>query len=435
MNTRMFLARGRFFACGSVTAPSAQTPATRTATPRPRRQVRAGLVKNVRGDVAAWRQSGQRCHPARHLREQVAPTDRVVTGPDSGASVVLRDGTTLVVGPASQLDLKEFSYESTTQDGGMLVRLGRGSLRMITGLLGKAHPDAVRVETQTATIGIRGNRLHRRGGADTVILKAVASGFALPWPARSASPPAPRALPGSAASCSLPQEDGTPSAVVVHSKGGEQTLAQPFERATAAVGASGPPVVDQVDPVKVRKANGTLFDMAPPKAQRYTLYFEAGGTALAAVSQQDLQDLLTAAVARSGGDILVTGHTDTTGAAAQNDALSLERASQVRDMLVKRGFPPTRHRIRRGRGLRELAAADRPRRGRTAQPPRDGHRPLTHLSQLALDFGDFGDLERRKWLMRIGARRQNACGGDLGPWHAGEGFLNCRACFCAATDA
>jgi hypothetical protein len=38
----------------------------------------------------------------------------------------------------------------------MLVRLGRGSLRMITGLLGKAHPDAVRVETQTATIGIRG---------------------------------------------------------------------------------------------------------------------------------------------------------------------------------------------------------------------------------------------------------------------------------------
>jgi outer membrane protein OmpA-like peptidoglycan-associated protein len=157
----------------------------------------------------------------------------------------------------------------------------------------------------------------------------------------------------------LPQEDGTPSAVVVHSKGGEQTLAQPFERATAAVGASGPPVVDQVDPVKVRKANGTLFDLAPPRAQRYTLYFEVGGTELAAASQKDLQDLLVAAVARSGGDIVVTGHTDTTGAAAQNDALSLERASQVRDMLVKRGFPPGRIEAV-GRGSRDLAVPTGP---------------------------------------------------------------------------
>jgi hypothetical protein len=29
-------------------------------------------------------------------------------------------------------------------------------MRMITGLIGKTNPDAVRVETQTATIGIRG---------------------------------------------------------------------------------------------------------------------------------------------------------------------------------------------------------------------------------------------------------------------------------------
>ncbi|MET0542197.1 MAG: OmpA family protein [Variovorax sp.] len=157
----------------------------------------------------------------------------------------------------------------------------------------------------------------------------------------------------------LPQEDGTRSAVVVESKGGEKVLDKPFERAVAALGASGPPVVDQADPAQVRKANGTLFDMAPPKAQRYTLYFEAGGTALAAASQQDLQDLLVAAVARSGGDIVVTGHTDTTGAAAQNDTLSLQRASQVRDMLIQRGFPPKRVEAA-GRGSRDLAVQTGP---------------------------------------------------------------------------
>lgn len=68
--------------------------------------------------------------------------------------MVLRDGTTLIVGPSSRLDPKQFHFDSTTQDGGMLVSLLRGTLRMVTGLIGRT--DAVRVETQTAVIGIRG---------------------------------------------------------------------------------------------------------------------------------------------------------------------------------------------------------------------------------------------------------------------------------------
>ena len=84
------------------------------------------------------------------------PIDRVLTGTDAAASVVLRDGTMMVVGPSSRLDLKEFHFDGTTHEGGMLLSLLRGSMRMITGLIGKTNPDAVRVETQTATIGIRG---------------------------------------------------------------------------------------------------------------------------------------------------------------------------------------------------------------------------------------------------------------------------------------
>ncbi|CAN7687710.1 VCBS domain-containing protein [Variovorax sp. LjRoot84] len=60
---------------------------------------------------------------------------------------------------------------------------------------------------------------------------------------------------------------------------------------------------------------------------------------------------------------------------------------------------------------------------------------LAHLSQPNPDSDDFSGVERRKWLIRIGVTRQNACGGDLGPWRAGEWFLNCGACSCAATDA
>ena len=114
----------------------------------------AGFVKSVRGNVQLLGPGGPE-RPAR-AGDGIGQVDRIVTAADSAASVVLRDGTTMVVGPSSRLDIKEFHFNATTQDGGLLVSLLRGSLRMITGLIGKTNPDAVRVETQTATIGIRG---------------------------------------------------------------------------------------------------------------------------------------------------------------------------------------------------------------------------------------------------------------------------------------
>jgi len=132
------------------TAPG--TPAATATAAAPERQ--AGFVKSVRGDVKLLSAAAT----ARNAvpGDALASVDRIVTGPDSSAAVVLRDDTTLVVGPSSRLDLKQFHFDATTHEGGLLVSLLRGSMRMITGLIGKTNPDAVRVETQTATIGIRG---------------------------------------------------------------------------------------------------------------------------------------------------------------------------------------------------------------------------------------------------------------------------------------
>jgi OOP family OmpA-OmpF porin len=78
----------------------------------------------------------------------------------------------------------------------------------------------------------------------------------------------------------LPQADGAPSAVVVRAKAGRRRnhLSQPYQRATAASGASRCTRLDQADPAKVQAENRALFEMAPPRPQRYTLYFDAGGT-------------------------------------------------------------------------------------------------------------------------------------------------------------
>lgn len=152
----------------------------------------------------------------------------------------------------------------------------------------------------------------------------------------------------------LPQPDGRPSAVVVRANGGEEVLGKPYQRATASRSNTGAPVVDQADPARIEAENRTLFDLMPPTPQRYTLYFDAGETVLTPESQATLNEALAAAAARSGGEIVVTGHTDTRGPLEQNDELSRRRAQEVRQMFAARGFPANRIQAV-GRGERNLA--------------------------------------------------------------------------------
>ncbi|MDM0105209.1 OmpA family protein [Variovorax sp. J22R24] len=152
----------------------------------------------------------------------------------------------------------------------------------------------------------------------------------------------------------LPQSDGKPSAVMVSTEDGAQTLSEPYERATAAVGTRGAPIIDKADPERLRADNKALFELMPPPAKRFTLYFEAGGTVLTPESLAVMSEALAVALARSGGEIVVTGHTDTVGAVAGNDELSHSRALLVRQLFVARDFPSTRVEAV-GRGERELA--------------------------------------------------------------------------------
>jgi len=151
----------------------------------------------------------------------------------------------------------------------------------------------------------------------------------------------------------LPQSDGTSSAVVVRSNNdAEETLSVPYQRATTA--ARGAPVVDQADPARVQADYKVLFDMLPPPVLHYTVYFDVGGSVLTGSSQIAMNEALKAAMARSGGEIVVTGHTDTIGSGPRNDELSRRRAQQVRQLFVARNFPPERIEVV-GRGERDLA--------------------------------------------------------------------------------
>lgn len=114
---------------------------------------RAGTMKIVQGQANVTDARGER---ALHPGDAVTSADTISTGAASAASVVLRDGTTMVLGANSRVELKNFAYDSTTQEGNVLVSVLRGSMRMLTGLIGKTKPDSIKVMTPTSTIGILG---------------------------------------------------------------------------------------------------------------------------------------------------------------------------------------------------------------------------------------------------------------------------------------
>ena len=115
--------------------------------------LRAGIVKVVGGEVRVMGAQGMRMlEPG----DAVFSGDRLVSGKYGLASVVMRDGTTLVLGNNSQLQIQKFAFDATTADGSILVELLRGSIRVLTGLISKINPDAVQVKTSTLLVGVRG---------------------------------------------------------------------------------------------------------------------------------------------------------------------------------------------------------------------------------------------------------------------------------------
>lgn len=85
----------------------------------------------------------------------------VVTTTDRGYAILsLADGTKVTLRPATSFAVDQFSNNGS--DDKAELRLLRGGMRAITGMIGKRNPEAVRVATPLATIGIRGTSFDAR---------------------------------------------------------------------------------------------------------------------------------------------------------------------------------------------------------------------------------------------------------------------------------
>lgn len=133
----------------------------------------------------------------------------------------------------------------------------------------------------------------------------------------------------------LPQADNSASAVVVRSNMNQVVLDVPYQRALA----TGTNMLkgDTVNAEYIQKKYLGLFTAAPPQPSKFIVNFSPGGTTLTPESEAALPKILAEVAGRTGADMVVTGHTDTKGTAAANDALSLQRAGVVTQRLIDKG--------------------------------------------------------------------------------------------------
>jgi hypothetical protein len=120
-----------------------------------------GMVKVSRG-AASIERAGQRlpATPGTRVREG----DAIVTGPDGSIGVTFADNSLLSLGPDSRLDVDRFTFDATTHKGSFQTSLERGTLAGVSGTIAKQSPDAMKVRTPAALLGVRGTEFVLRTG-------------------------------------------------------------------------------------------------------------------------------------------------------------------------------------------------------------------------------------------------------------------------------
>ena len=110
-------------------------------------------------------------------------------------------------------------------------------------------------------------------------------------------------------------------------------------RQATLVGLNGAPTrVTTLTEDEVRKQYGELLSALPPAPQHFILYFRFESDELTAESRALVPAILGSVKNRPVPEVVVTGHTDTTGSATSNFELGLKRASMVRTLLIDAGL-------------------------------------------------------------------------------------------------
>jgi hypothetical protein len=110
-----------------------------------------GKISAMNGDISISRDSKVVKASAGTTLEQ---KDVIKSSKGSTAQIVFNDNTIITVGSATTFKVEEYLFDEKNPN--VKFKVEEGSFKAITGRIGKIAPDKFKLETKTATIGIRG---------------------------------------------------------------------------------------------------------------------------------------------------------------------------------------------------------------------------------------------------------------------------------------
>ena len=108
--------------------------------------------------------------------------------------------------------------------------------------------------------------------------------------------------------------------------------------ATAVAANQAPGPTSTLSEADVKRIFGGALSALPPTPRRFTLNFRFESDELTDEARVLLPEILKTVKERSVPDVVVVGHTDTTGTPKANFELGLKRAMTVRNLLVEAGL-------------------------------------------------------------------------------------------------
>ncbi|MBA5638080.1 OmpA family protein [Duganella sp. LX20W] len=147
---------------------------------------------------------------------------------------------------------------------------------------------------------------------------------------------------GGASVILVPDQQGKVGKAEVSTEGGKQLLTQAGAMTRTSGPRQAPGAITTADPAYLASTFGEALAVEPPAGETFTLYFKTGSSMLAADDQKIIDDIAAAVKRRAAISVRISGHTDSTGSAALDTALSLERVKQVQALLLDKGVPPER---------------------------------------------------------------------------------------------
>jgi len=142
---------GRLCIAWLLASPSlaGQAPVLPTTSAAGRIHVASGTASVLRDDTTI---------PAR-VGLALLERDTLRTGSDGRLGVTLKDDTRVSLGPNSALRVDVVQYVPVEGKLALALKIVRGAAAYVSGRIAKLAPDAVRLETPAAIVGVRGTTL------------------------------------------------------------------------------------------------------------------------------------------------------------------------------------------------------------------------------------------------------------------------------------